>query len=309
MSKRSRIRLSAVTLLLLGYFVIFWGIGCSDYLILHPSTYPITVKEGTRLLLDWPQAQAGETRGKLEVWTAQTKIRRNEENLAYVLEFSPNAGRAEYGLMYGIGKWEGLPIEYWSLNYPGYGQSTGPDGSSKATLANVHQSALAAYDLLAARAGGKPIFVSGYSLGTAAALYVAANRPVAGVYLYSPPPLRQMIRSKWWYLFPISLPVAQGVPAQLGSLENGAKCTAPAVFVLGRNDTFVNHKYQRMVYDAYSGPKTLLEYDITHNDLPEVDHLIEVRGAIYDLWTKTVGKPDVGDGVSPTTQPTPQPLP
>lgn len=282
MSFRWRVRLSAVGVLLVAYVALFWVMGCADHLILHPTRDPIPVPNGTRTTLPFgPQAAGSGGEKVLEVWVGRTRVRSTADNLAYVLEFSPNAGRAEWGLLYGTGKWEGLPIEYWSLNYPGYGGSDGP-----ATLDGVHRSALAAYDALAERAQGKPIFLSGYSLGTAAALHVASQRPVAGLYLYHPVPLRQLIVGKygWWNLWLAALPVSRDIPTELDALANAAATRAPALFVLGQSDTFVNYPYQKRVADAYAGPKRLLPLPVNHNDDPEELHRAEIREGVRWLW-------------------------
>jgi hypothetical protein len=284
MSFRWRVRLSAVGVLFVAYVALFWVMGCADHLILHPTRDPIPVPNGTRTTIPFGPRVAGGgggAAGVLEIWVGHTRVRATEQNAAYVLEFSPNAGRAEWGLLYGTGKWEGLPVEYWSLNYPGYGGSDGP-----ATLEGVQRSALAAYDALAERAQGKPIFLSGYSLGTTAALHVASQREVAGLYLHHPVPLRQLIVGKygWWNLWLAALPVARGVPSELDTLANGAKCRAPAFFVLGQNDTFVNYPYQQRVATAYSGPKRLLPLPVNHNDDAEEMHRAEIREGVRWLW-------------------------
>jgi hypothetical protein len=274
MSRRWRRIRSILVVLLLSYVTAFWIVGCADYLILHPTTNEIPMKWGRRDLVDTPA-------GRLEFWHAETRIRGTSETQAYVLDLSPNAGRAEYGLLYGVGKWEGLPIDYWAYNYPGYGGTPG-----SATLRGVHQSALAAYDHLATIANGKPIFLSGYSLGTAAALHVAANRKVAGVYLIHPPPLRQLIVGKygWWNLWLAAYPISRQIPDELDSLANGARCTAPAVIVIGQRDTFVDTPYQQRVANAYAGQKLLLPLPIDHNDDAEQSHGQVIRDAIRWLW-------------------------
>jgi hypothetical protein len=177
-------RLSFWGTAVLTYVVVFWIVGCADSLILHPSREPIDPL-GARL--GWIETPTG----KVQTWTVLTDAARRQGAEAFVLECIPNAGRAEYAWA-GAAQWADLPVEYVAFNYPGYGGSEG-----KATLAGVHQSSLAAYDALAARAGGKPIFVSGMSLGTPAALHVAANRPVAGVVLQNPVPLRQLILGRF----------------------------------------------------------------------------------------------------------------
>lgn len=284
MWRRNCIALACLLGLTVGaYVILFWVVGLADFFVLHPTTHSIPMRFGSPITI--PLAK-GTTRETLEVWVGRTQIRATDEDEAFVLDLSPNAGRAEWGLAYGINKWEGWPVEYWALNYPGYGKSQGA-----CTLENVHRSALAAYDALAERAKGKPIFVSGYSLGTAAALHVAANRKVAGLYLYNPPPLRQLIVGKfgWWNLWLGAYPVARGVPAELDSLQNGSRSKVPAVFVLGERDTFVDYPYQQRVAEAYAGEKRLLPLPVNHNDDPELNFGAEVRGAVGWLWERGVG--------------------
>src|SRR5690349_5634693 len=69
------------------------------------------------------------------------------------------------------------------VDYPGYGGSAG-----RATETGLYGAAEAAYAALAARRGIDPgrIYVYGRSLGSAAATWVAARHPVAGVILESP---------------------------------------------------------------------------------------------------------------------------
>src|SRR5262249_13184689 len=114
---------------------------------------------------------------------------------AFMLEFCGNATRAESIAKYVADRWGDHAVETWVMNYPGYGQSTG-----SAAMGSIPGAALAVYDELVHRASGKPIFVSGNSLGTATALYVATMRPVAGMILQDPPPLQSMILQKegWW---------------------------------------------------------------------------------------------------------------
>src|SRR6266568_7906083 len=69
------------------------------------------------------------------------------------------------------------------VDYPGYGGSAG-----RANEAGLYAAADAAYAALVARPGIDPdrIYVYGRSLGSAAATWVAARHPVAGLILESP---------------------------------------------------------------------------------------------------------------------------
>jgi pimeloyl-ACP methyl ester carboxylesterase len=277
---RSRKRRATIVVALLGYTLLMTFGGCADRLILYPSTGPLRLAGTERF--EVPVAGAR----PVEVWVARSEGASGREPEAFALEFIGNASRAEYMAAAAAQEWGGRPVEVWSVNYPGYGGSPGP-----ARLASIAPAALAAYDALKSRAGTRPIFLTGQSLGTTAALHVAANRPVAGMVLASPPPLRDMIlkRFGWWNLWLLAGPVAMNVPAPLDSLRNAPKVTAPAVFVLTGKDTVVPLKYQRRVADAYRGPKRYVRRaDAEHNDLLEGPAAAEYQSALDWLWSQTV---------------------
>ena len=277
---RSRKRRVTVVVGLLGYTLLMTFGGCADMLILHPTTDRYFVAGTTRREVPVPGAKP------VEVWTMRSPGARSAEPAAYVLEFVGNASRAEGMADFVAEEWGHRPVEVWAVNYPGYGGSPGP-----ARLAAIPPAALAAYDALKQRAGGKPIFVSGQSLGTTAALHVAANRPVAGAVLWSPPPLRDMIlkRFGWWNLWLLAGPVAIQVPGQLDSLRNARKVTAPAVFVATGNDTVVPLSYQAKVSDGYAGEKRFIRLpDSEHNALLEGPSVGEYQAALDWLWERSV---------------------
>ena len=110
--------------------------------------------------------------------------------------------------------------------------------------------------------------IAGNSLGTTAALYVATQRPTAGLVLQNPPAIRSLIMSRfgWWNLWLLAGPVALQVPKELDSPTNAAKVTAPAIFVLASDDTFVVPENQIKVVNAYAGPKRVIHMTGGHND-------------------------------------------
>jgi uncharacterized protein len=228
-----------------------------DRLVLFPSRERIDVPGTTRNTISGPA-------GELEIWTARTDAARSMEPQAYVLAFNGNGSRAERELARLQPMWAHHPVEIWAVNYPGFGGSAG-----EAKLAEIPPAALAAYDALALHAKGKPIFISGHSIGTTPALYLGTKRPVAGLVLHNPPPLRQLIMGRFgWFNFWIAASVvAHHVPKELDSLSNGKRCTAPALFIQAGHDTLVRPKYQRMVVDAYAGPKQEIHVSVYgHND-------------------------------------------
>jgi hypothetical protein len=91
-------------------------------------------------------------------------------------------------------------------------------------------------------------------------LHVAATRPVAGVILQNPPPLRQFILGGhgWWNLWLLAAPVALSVPHDFDSIANARRCNAPAVFLNAERDGTVPLKYQEKIVAAYAGPKRVI---------------------------------------------------
>ena len=169
-----------------------------DRLILFPTREPLSHIGATRATVPFRG-------GELELWTARSRPRAAPGSRAdlYVLRFYGNADRADPNVGIEVDEqWSGRDTVLWGVNYPGYGGSGG-----EARLADIGPAALAAYDALRKEAGDQPVLVFGTSLGTTAALHVAAQRPgLAGLILQNPPPLRQMILRGygWWNLWLIA---------------------------------------------------------------------------------------------------------
>ncbi len=285
---RPRIRRVARVLVLfyLVWLIMCFGFNLADRFVLIPMTHDIRMPGIRSELLPLD-------RGSLEVWKGRDTNRdRHWDDVvpeAYLLEFTGNGTRAEEIADWAASKFRPHPVEVWAMNFPGYGRSTGP-----ARLAAIPKAALAAFDTLKSRADGKPIFVAGNSLGTTAALYVAAHRDVAGVVLTNPPPLRQLIRGRfgWWNLWLLATPVSWGIPADLDSIANARRCTAPAVIFVSTRDEIVPYRFQQIVADAYAGPKAVKMRDGTHNDPFEGNDAVWLREQVNAMWMKTVHAAD-----------------
>ncbi len=263
--------------LLLYFAALMFLTGCADRLLLYPSTDYIDPAGATRREITTPK-------GTLEIWTARSAIARTIEPKAYVLEFTGNATRAEAVASYDAALWNPRAVEVWAVNYPGYGRSAG-----RASLASIPPAALAAYDALAKHADGKPIYLSGTSLGTAAALYVAANRPAAGLLLRNPPPIRQIILNRygWWNLWLFAYPLSLSIPRELDSLANAAKIQAPAIFLLADRDEVVPPPYQQKVLNAYAGPKQAITLRYANHNTPLDDEALRDLAAGLNWLTTT----------------------
>jgi pimeloyl-ACP methyl ester carboxylesterase len=176
-----------------------------------------------------------------------------------------------------------------AFSYPGFGGSSG-----RATLSSLAPAALAAFDAVSARAAGRPILLAGHSMGTVVALVVAARRNVAGLVLHNPPPLRELIlgRFGWCTLWIGAHMVARGVPPELDSLANARLATAPAVFLLGSRDSLVTQPYQRMIVDAYQGPKQIVDLPEGCHDTPiRQEDLPAIQPPMDWLWSGTKLEP------------------
>ena len=191
-----------------------------------------------------------------------------QEPKAFVLEFSGNASRAEWIATSAAQRWGVRPVEVWVMNYPGFGGSTGP-----ATLASIAPAALATYDEIAKTAAGRPMVISGYSLGTCAALYVASERRADAIILQNPPPLQRgiMQRYGWWNLWLVSSAFSAQIPSELNALETAPKVKLPAIFILAGRDQTVPPQFQQMVVDAYAGEKHLIR-------MPQAGHGSPIEG-------------------------------
>ncbi len=272
-----------VAVVVLAVYVLTMSCGRpADRVILFPPQGHINAGRAQRIVIN-PQGR------DLEIWTARSPgLSSGAEPEAYVLEFTGNATRAEQIAQYVADRWKDHAVEVWVMNYPGYGGSAGG-----AHLALIPPAALAAYDELAVRAAGKAIFVEANSLGTTAALYVAANRKVVGAVLQNPPPLRNLIMGKygWWNAWLVALPVSLSIPKELDSIANAKNVHVPAVFLLADHDEVVSPKYQKLVVDAYAGENQIIPLNgATHNSSVQGDADKQLHEAIGGLWRKAMAR-------------------
>jgi pimeloyl-ACP methyl ester carboxylesterase len=226
----------------------------------------------------------------IECWIARSPAARTSQPQAYVLFFPGKGSRADAWTQIVADAWAPHAVEVWGVNYPGFGQTTGP-----ARLDQVAPTALAAYDALARTAAGRPVFLQAASFGTAPALHVAAQRPqgVAGLVLHKPPPLRELILGHygWWNLWLIAAPAARQLPTDLDSLANARTAKAPAIFLLHGGDGITPLRYQRQIATAYTGPKQIIEMTGAAHDAPLTKEAAEqLRQATDWLWQSTQTK-------------------
>lgn len=157
------------------------------------------------------------------------------------------------------------------LNYRGYGASLGTP-SEKALVAD----ALEVFDKLAARGDldTSRVAVHGRSLGSGIAVQVAAARPVRCVVLTSPFASAVSVAGEmyWW------LPVRLLMRHPFDSLARAGSIRAPALFLVGSEDTLIRPGQSWRLADAWGGPVERRSFKgFTHNDVhlhPEYPQLI-----------------------------------
>ncbi len=251
------------------YFAVILFGRLPDHLILFPTNSRIDAHGAVRRTVPFQD-------GQLELWTARSQLAgKSGRSDVYVLRFYGNADRAERWVSAEADSWNERAFEIWGMNYPGFGGSTGP-----AKLSRVGPAALTAFDALQSEAGERPIVLFGASLGTTAALHVAAHRPAAGLILHNPPALRQMILRQfgWWNLWLLAGPIALQIPRDLDSVANAKAVRKPAIFLLAERDEVVAPRFQHLVVDAYAGEKRVIT-------LRGANHNSPIEGAaLADLY-------------------------
>lgn len=253
------------------YLVVMFFLPITNSL-LYPTTNAIDPRGATRKLVPFGKKN-------IEVWTAKSRqAQTHGRSEIYVLRFYGNADRAERWVALEADMWNNRAVEIWGMNYPGFGGSDGPS-----RLKSIAPAALTVFDVLRREAGENRIVLFGASIGTTAALHIAANRTVAGLVLHNPPPLRQLILGQygWWNLWLLAGPAALQLPSELDSIHNARKIRAPAVFLLSDSDEIVGPRYQRLVVDAYTGEKRVITLrDAHHNSPIEGAAIAELHGAL-----------------------------
>ena len=243
-----------------------------DHLILFPTKAPINTGGAIRKAIPFEN-------GDLEIWTAQSHSARQQGRAdIFILRFYGNADRADRWAAMEAEMWNDRAVEIWGMNYPGFGGSTGP-----ARLTRIGPAAVAAFDALRHETADAPIVAYGASIGATAALHVAAQRPIAGLILHNPVPLREIILRQfgWWNLWLLAGPVALQMPRNLDSVANARASRAPATFLLAERDEIVAPRFHRLVVQAYSGEKRIIELrGAHHNDPIEGTALADLNDAL-----------------------------
>src|SRR5213082_4286218 len=180
------------------------------------------------------------------------------------------------------------------VDYPGYGGSAG-----RATEARLYGAADAAYAALVGRPGIDPgrIYVYGRSLGTAAATWVAARHPVAGLILESPFTSAAAMTRQLYALLPRFI-----VRLSLDNLGRMRQIRCPVLVLHGDADRLVPIAMGKDVAAAAPGPVELvLIHGAGHNETYDRGGRA-YRDKIWEFISRT-GRGTGEEGRGHTTRP------
>lgn len=231
----------------------------ANRLILKPSRHPIAAPEKERRTIRCRD-------GELEFWVQRTENFDSCFARVLLLKFPGMSGRAEYASLSPLDLWSDLAGEVWTLNYPGYGGSTGP-----ADVDSLGPAGLALVEHAKQSTNNMRTIIAGTSLGTCPALLAAARYPCDGLILRNPVPIRDLIqeRAKYnWWNGGAARWVAQCFPEELDPIRNAGQVTAPILFIQSERDRLVPVSFQNRVINAHRGLQRVFRFPGQHHDLP-----------------------------------------
>lgn len=148
-----------------------------------------------------------------------------------------------------------------ALNYRGYGGNPG-NPSEQALCAD----SLSIHEWVAGRPDVDParIVAFGRSLGSGPAVYLAAQRPLAGVVLVTPYDSLRAVAQRLYPFAPVSLLLKHN----FDSASRAPGIATPLLVLAAGRDTVVPIRHARNLYAKWGGPKVWRDFPQSgHNDL------------------------------------------
>ncbi|MEM1154315.1 MAG: alpha/beta hydrolase [Pseudomonadota bacterium] len=179
-----------------------------------------------------------------------------------MLVFHGNAGHALNREYFAAGFTKLDPrFQVFLFEYPGYGAREGKPSEEQFQVA-----ATDAVNLLLKNTA-RPLFITGESLGSGVASFIASSfgDRIAGLLLVTPFARLADVASHHYPFLPVSLLLTE----RYDSLEALSNYAGPVAFLLAGRDEVVTTEQGQLLYDSYQGPKWLwIEEDAGHNTLP-----------------------------------------
>lgn len=229
-----------------------------DRICFSPSTHVISCnKDELIIAAPW---------GKIQVWRQRNipgLVNKTKPADIYVLRFLGGRGRAELATLDPADRLPGMAAEVWTVNVPGFGGS-----SNEARISLYPQTVMSVVDALIEASEGRPIWVTGKSIGTAAALLAATRSEVTTVILRNVMPMKELIkrRHSWWNAGLFSAWLNRQIPVELDAITNAKRCKARALFLVSSRDSLVPPALQHLVIDNYLGPKNVIYVAGDHDE-------------------------------------------
>ncbi len=238
----------ALTLSALLYFT-------QDGMIFHPQPASVAELRATGLAIDKVRIDADDGTA-LYGWLARPEHR--PAPLPLIIYFGGNAEEVSH-LAAQAGRFGGWAL--LAVNYRGYGASLG-----KPSEAALCADAVASHDWAARHADieASRIVAMGRSLGSGVAVFLASQRPLAGVVLVTPYDSLTGVAQHHYPYAPVSLLLRH----TFDSARRAPHIFAPVLVLAARRDSIVPARHARALFDKWAGPKTWREFpDAGHNDL------------------------------------------
>jgi len=140
-------------------------------------------------------------------------------------------------------------------HYPGYGASEGSPSQEA-----LFQTAIRLYDRIAPEHGS--IDLTGRSLGSGVALYLASRRPVRRLVLITPYESIAALGAERYPIFPVRLIVKD----PFESLSYAPDINAPTLILLAQNDSVIPHAHSRKLIESFRRIRPEV------HTFPETDH-------------------------------------
>ncbi len=159
-----------------------------------------------------------------------------------------------------------LTAHLLAINYRGYGHSTGRP-SEKALFSDGLAIVRAADQILQQHSLGPSRKIAmGRSIGSGVAVYLADEVSIDEVILVT---AMDSIASVGQAAYPI-FPVGALIKHRFDSLKRAPDLNTPVLFIVGEQDRIIPPRHARRLYDAWGGPKELVEIEGRgHNNIDD----------------------------------------
>jgi pimeloyl-ACP methyl ester carboxylesterase len=228
---------AAIGLMLVLYFL-------QDRLLFHP--YPLHERQRLEIRKQFAAVEEvflESDKVKLHAW----HVKAAPPGAPLILYFGGNAEDVSSMIEDALKRAPG--VNWLLVSYRGYGASEGSPSAAAITA-----DALRWHDYAVKEWQPRKIFALGRSLGSGAAVQLAAARPLAGVLLVTPfDSLAALAKRYYWYV-----PVDLMLKHRFDSIELAPKIRAPLLCVAAEQDEVIPPEHARRLYDAWAGPKRWL---------------------------------------------------